>query len=220
MLGFYVSGHPLDAYVDLFAGKNYQTIASLGELADRATFKTAGALVQIDKKFTRKEGKPFAVVWIEDLTGALEVVIWNDVYVEISGALVTGRVVEVRGTIDTRGDSLRATAQKIRLLAPDKTNGVANGNGRSTSAEEGQSAVLLQFSPATTSDDLREVREILASSPGQRPVQLLFDRSPNGPLWVEAGEDFRVDLTAELEQRLSRWLVTAKLESRNTPAGA
>jgi len=220
LLGFYVSGHPLDAYVDLFAGKNYQTIASLGELADRATFKTAGALVQIDKKFTRKEGKPFAVVWIEDLTGALEVVIWNDVYVEISGALVTGRVVEVRGTIDTRGDLLRATAQKIRLLARDKPNGVASGNERSTSAEKGQSAVLLQFSPATTSDDLCEVREILASSPGQRPVQLLFDRSPNDPLRVEAGEDFRVDLTTELEQRLSRWLVTAKLESRDTPAGA
>jgi DNA polymerase-3 subunit alpha len=213
LLGFYVSGHPLDAYVGLFAGKNYQMIASLGELADRATFKIAGALVQIDKKFTRKEGKPFAVVWIEDLTGTLEVVVWNDVYVQISDPLIAGRVVEVRGTIDTRGDSLRATAQKIRLLAPGKTNVVANGNERSTSAEEGQSAVLLQFSPATTSDDLRQVREILASSPGQRPVQLLFDRSPNGPLWLEAGEDFRVDLTAELEQRLSRWLVTAKLES-------
>jgi DNA polymerase-3 subunit alpha len=220
LLGFYVSGHPLDAYVGLFAGKNYQMIASLGELADRATFKIAGALVQIDKKFTRKEGKPFAVVWIEDLTGTLEVVVWNDVYVQISDPLIAGRVVEVRGTIDTRGDSLRATAQKIRLLAPGKTNVVANGNERSTSAEEGQSAVLLQFSPATTSDDLRQVREILASSPGQRPVQLLFDRSPNGPLRVEAGEDFRVDLTAELEQRLSRWLVTAKLESRNRPAGA
>jgi DNA polymerase-3 subunit alpha len=220
LLGFYVSGHPLDAYVDLFAGKNYQTIASLGELADRATFKTVGALVQIDKKFTRKEGKPFAVVWIEDLTGSLEVVIWNDVYAEISDALVAGRVVEVRGTIDTRGDSLRATAQKIRLLARDTTNGVASGDERATSAGEGQSAVLLQFSAATTSDDLREVREILASSPGRRPVQLLFDRSPNDPLRVEAGGDFRVHLTTELEQRLSRWLVTAKLESRDTPAGA
>lgn len=220
LLGFYVSGHPLDAYLDLLAGKNYQTIASLGELADRATFKTAGALVQIDKKFTRKKGKPFAVVWIEDLTGTLEVVVWNDIYVEICDALATGRVIEVRGTIDARGDSLRATAQKIRLLAREKTNGVANCNEGSTSAKKGQSAVLLQFSPAATSADLREVREILASSPGQRPVQLLFDRSPNEPLRVEAGEDFRIDLTAEVERRLSRWLVTAKFQLRNTLAGA
>src|SRR5262249_16627431 len=32
LLGFYVSGHPLDAYVNLFAGKNYQPIVSLGDL--------------------------------------------------------------------------------------------------------------------------------------------------------------------------------------------
>src|SRR5205814_9370156 len=30
LLGFYVSGHPLDAYAELFATKNYQTISSLG----------------------------------------------------------------------------------------------------------------------------------------------------------------------------------------------
>src|SRR5436189_5606803 len=69
LLGFYVSGHPPDAYLGLLAERNYQTIDSLGEMADRATFKVAGALVQIDRKFTRREGKPFAVVWIEDLTG-------------------------------------------------------------------------------------------------------------------------------------------------------
>src|SRR5207244_8035747 len=31
LLGFYVSGHPLDAYVDLFAARNYRSIASLAE---------------------------------------------------------------------------------------------------------------------------------------------------------------------------------------------
>src|SRR5204863_2595856 len=44
LLGFYVSGHPLDAYVDFFAAKNYRTIASLSDLEDRASFKIAGAL--------------------------------------------------------------------------------------------------------------------------------------------------------------------------------
>src|SRR5438477_5764535 len=36
LLGFYVSGHPLDAYADVFAAKNYRSIALLGELDDRA----------------------------------------------------------------------------------------------------------------------------------------------------------------------------------------
>src|SRR4030095_11755250 len=51
LLGFYVSGHPLDAYIDLFAVKRYRPIASLGELDDRAPFKIAGAIVEVEKKF-------------------------------------------------------------------------------------------------------------------------------------------------------------------------
>src|SRR5438094_4841381 len=39
LLGFYVSGHPLDAYADVFAPKNYQPISSLGDLDDRSQFR-------------------------------------------------------------------------------------------------------------------------------------------------------------------------------------
>jgi DNA polymerase-3 subunit alpha len=209
LLGFYVSGHPLDAYADLFAAKNYQPIASLGDLEDRAQFRTAGAIAQVDKKFTRREGKPFAVAWIEDLTGTIEVVVWNDVYVAVSEILVPGRVVEIRGTVDTRGDSLRATAQSVKLLTREKTN-CANGDERNFN----EPVLLLQFSPATTSEELREVRELLASSPGQRRVQLLFDRPTGDPLRMDAGADLRVDLTRDLEQKLTRWLVTTKSERR------
>jgi DNA polymerase-3 subunit alpha len=218
LLGFYVSGHPLDAYVDLFATKNYQTIASLGDLEDRAQFRIAGAIANAEKKFTRKEGKPFAVIWVEDPTGTIEIVVWNDVYVTVSELLVPGKVVEVRGTIDARADSLRATAQKVRVPSASKPNGALNGNGGSPASEE--PAVLLQFSPATTSEELREVREILASSPGQRRVQLLFDRPMGEPLRVDAGADLRVNLTSDLEQKLMRWLVTTKSDRRDLDSAA
>jgi DNA polymerase-3 subunit alpha len=209
LLGFYVSGHPLDAYVELFAAKNYQPISSLGNLEDRSQFRTGGAIAQVDKKFTRKEGKPFAVVWVEDLTGTLEVVVWNDVYVMVSEILAAGRVIEIRGTVDTRGDSLRATAQKVQLVTREKSN-ESNGDEKNFS----EPAVLLQFSAATTSEELRQVRELLATSPGPRRVQLLFDRLSGEPLRVDAGSDLRVDLTRDLEQKLTRWLVTTKSERR------
>jgi DNA polymerase-3 subunit alpha len=216
LLGFYVSGHPLDAYADLFATKNYQPINSLGNLEDRAQFRIAGAIVQAEKKFTRKEGKPFVVIWVEDRTGTLEVVVWNDVYVTVSELLVRGKVVEVRGTIDTRADSLRATAQKVSVPTANKTNRVSNGNG----GPPPEPVVLLQFSPAVTSAELREVRELLASSPGERRVQLLFDR-PNGePLRMDVGAELRVNLTQDLEQKLMRWLVTAKSERRDLDSAA
>jgi DNA polymerase III alpha subunit len=134
----------------------------------------------------------------------LEVVVWNEVYIKIADALVPGRVVELRGTLDKRDDALRAMAQEIKILTPEKTNGA---DERSTN---GESAVLLQFSSATTSNELREVREILASSPGRRPVRLLFDRVTGNSLRLDAGADFCVDLTGDLEEKLSRWLVRPK----------
>jgi DNA polymerase-3 subunit alpha len=206
LLGFYVSGHPLDAYADVFAAKNYRSIASLGALDDRAPFKVAGAIVEVEKKFTRKEGKPFAVLWIEDRADMLEVVVWNEVYLKVSGVLEAGRVVEIRGTLDKRDEIPRAVAQEIKTLSTRKPNGATEG-----STDSGQeSAVLLQFSPATTGDELREVRRILASSPGRRPVRLLFDRANGGALCLDAGAEFSINLTREIEEKLSRWLVSEK----------
>jgi DNA polymerase III subunit alpha len=206
LLGFYVSGHPLDAYGDLFAARNYRSIASLAELDDRAPFKIAGAIVEVEKKFTRREGKPFAVIWVEDVTDMLEVVVWNEVYLRVSGVLAAGCVVEIRGALDKRDDVLRATAQEVKALTPDKMNG-ASQTSTGASREE---MVLLQFSPDATSDELRKVRDILTSSPGRRPVQLLFDRANGSPLRLVVGAEFYIDLTRDLEQKLSRWLVTPR----------
>ena len=208
LLGFYVSGHPLDAYVDVFAAKNYRSIASLVDLDDRAPFKIAGAIVEVEKKFTRKEGKPFAVLWVEDLNDMLEVVVWNEVYLKVSDVLAAGRVVEIKGTLDKRDEALRATALEIRSIALGKINGASERLGDSSE----QLTVVLQFSPATTGDELRHVREILVSSPGRRPVQLLFDRGDGSSLRLDAGAELRVNLTQELEGKLSRWLVTPKLQ--------
>src|SRR5207237_7740588 len=83
LLGFYVSGHPLDAYAAVFAANQYPSMASLKDLADRSQVKVAGAIVQLEKKFTKKEGKPFSVAWVVDGSGSFEIVIWYDVYIQI-----------------------------------------------------------------------------------------------------------------------------------------
>jgi DNA polymerase-3 subunit alpha len=203
LLGFYVSGHPLDAYANVFAAKNYRSIASLGELEDRAQFKIGGAIIGVEKKFTRKEGKPFAVVWIEDLMDMLEVVVWNEVYLKVADALLPGRVVELKGTLDRRDEMLRATAVDIKPLTFGKPNGA---NERPTEISQ-ESAIVLRFSPATTGDELRQVRNILVNSPGRHPVQLLFDRGNGNLLRMDADAEFRINLTPDLEKKLSRWLV-------------
>jgi DNA polymerase-3 subunit alpha len=213
LLGFYVTGHPLDAYAAVLRDGKYQTITSLNELADRASFKIAGAIVQVDKKFTKKEGKPFAVVFLEDLTATLEVVLWNEVYTTLADALVLGRVLAVTGTLDKRDDSLRAVAQRAKVLStvagqtrlPNESNGHSNGHGNGSAATE--SPLVLSFSSGATSDELRQVQTVLASSPGTQPVRLIFCRADGG--FVNMDANIRINLTPELRDKLAPWLQAA-----------
>src|SRR5436190_4726892 len=208
LLGFYVTGHPLDAYAALLSSGGYQTIVSLNELADRASFRIAGAIVQVDKKFTKKEGKPFAVVWLEDLSATLEVVLWNEVYVTASEALSLGRVIAVQGTLDKRSDALRAVAQKVKVLttamaasqAPNKSNGHGPA-GR-------ESPLILCFSATASADEFRQVQAVLATSPGTQPVRLMFCRPDGQSLQMEAGSNLRVAMTPALREKLAPWLRT------------
>src|SRR5213595_2474396 len=202
LLGFYVTGHPLDAYADVIANGKYQSIASLGELSDRSTFRVAGAITQVDKKFTRKEGKPFAVAWLEDLTGTLELVVWNELYLECAEKLLPGNVVGVRGKLDLRDESLRATAEKLCLLSLEVPR---NPNPNRVEPPP----LCLHFSPNTGTDELGEVRALLAASPGRRAVRLIFETAEGETVQVDAGAAFHVSVTAELEERLRRWLITA-----------
>ncbi|MEP7015507.1 MAG: DNA polymerase III subunit alpha [Verrucomicrobiota bacterium] len=210
LLGFYVSGHPLEAFAGLLAERKYQSIVSLGDLNDRAVCRIAGAITQVEKKFRRSDGKPYAIIILEDMTGSIEVFLWDDIYSKVAELIVPGRVIAVQAAVDSRDDRLRAVAQKVKVLTSAKANG--EGNTGSANGTNGEPVILLQFSSAVTSDELREVREILASSPGPRPVRFHFDRGNGNSLRLDAGAEFHVNLTRDLEDRLARWLIATKSE--------
>jgi DNA polymerase-3 subunit alpha len=213
LLGFYVTGHPLDAYAAVLSDGSYQTIASLNELPDRATFRIGGAIVQVDKKFTKKEGKPFAVVWLEDLSATLEVVLWNEVYVPISDTLALGRVIAVRGTLDKRDDALRAVAQKVKVLTPSAAPASPPNESNGNRVALSETPLVLRFSPTASADEFRQVQAVLAASPGTRPVRLMFCRPDGELLQMEAGNNLRVEMTPELRGKLAPWLQTEEMAS-------
>jgi DNA polymerase-3 subunit alpha len=211
LLGFYVTGHPLDAYAALLSDGKYQTIAALNELPDRASFRIGGAIVQVDKKFTKKEGKPFAVVLLEDLTATLEVVLWNEVYTTVADVLALGRVIAVKGTLDKRSDALRAVAQKVKVLTPAAPSppNESNGSGRAN----GEAPLVLCFSPTASADEFRQVQAVLLASPGTQPVRLMFCRADGELLQMEAGINLRVEMTPTLREKLAPWLQTGEMAS-------
>ena len=134
LLGFYVTGHPLDEYRSVLEGGKYSAIIALAEQEDKSTVQVAGALENVEKKFTKKDGKPFAIVVLEDLTGTIEVRIWSEAFAKCSQHLEKGEVVSMTARLDRRDEALALVASEVKpLKAPPA--GLASPVSSSTPAK-------------------------------------------------------------------------------------
>ena len=193
LLGFYVTGHPLDEYRAVLENGKLVPISGLIEVEDKTEVTIGGALVNVDRKFTKKDGKPFAVVVLEDLTGSLEVMIWGEAFNKGALHLEKGRVVTISGRVDKRGeDAARMVAQEV---APLKT---------------GEKPVVLTLPRENlTENDLFSIERALRQSPGGRAVVFQFLSADGNKLRMNLGPAYRVNWTPELKEQLSNWLPAA-----------
>jgi DNA polymerase-3 subunit alpha len=98
MLGFYVTGHPLDEYsekVRELASHDSETVEGLTRGVE---VKLCGILTGIQRK-RNKEGKPWASMQIEDRKGSLEAMLFASQYEANLQFLAEDRAVMVRGSI-------------------------------------------------------------------------------------------------------------------------
>lgn len=193
LLGFYVTGHPLNPYRAILANPKYTPIVGLGAMEDRTDFQAAGSLTEVVKKFTKKDGKPFAIIRLEDLTGSVEAMVWNDVFTKAGKHLEVGQIVGISGRVDKRGEELRVSVSEVAPLRAPKVASSATGE-----------PVRLRFElESLPQDRLGRVRDLLSASPGEQPVELEFHRADGLRLVMHAGPGWRVRWTPELQEQIA-----------------
>ncbi len=193
LLGFYVTGHPLDEYRPALESGKYVAIGSLGEQEDKSTVTIAGALVGVEKKFTKKGSKPFAVVVIEDFTGQLEVMIWSEAFSTSQQHLETGNVVTINGRLDLREEGPRLAANEVKPMKKP---------------EPREKLVVLTLDQAkATESDLITIRDIISQRPGKRRWELRIKANGGRQMRLIPGDEFRITWSTETEQKLAPWLV-------------
>jgi len=134
--------------------------------------------------------------------------------VTVAHALEPGRFIAIQGTVDKRDENVRATAKKVKLLSVENTMGAVNETieltdnfSNSGSAKLTQNEpIVLRFSADASSEELRKVHAILATSPGLQSVILVFRDADGRLVQIDAGESCRVCVTPEIESKLTRWL--------------
>jgi DNA polymerase-3 subunit alpha len=114
VVGIYVSGHPLEKNKDLinkvtnFSSKEIikvqDELESIGKsqtYRDGMNVKIVGIINKVKKKFTKKN-TIMAFVTIEDLSGSIEVIMFDSAYSRWSNLLNEGNIVYVEGKLSIR----------------------------------------------------------------------------------------------------------------------
>ncbi|MGO9261417.1 MAG: DNA polymerase III subunit alpha [Bryobacteraceae bacterium] len=98
MLGFWVTGHPLDRYADKVAELATHDSGNLEGLQKNAEVTLCGVLTGIARK-RNKEGKPWAAMTIEDRNGSVEGMVFASSYERLAPQIVEDQAVLLRGLV-------------------------------------------------------------------------------------------------------------------------
>jgi DNA polymerase III subunit alpha len=162
MLGLYVSDHPLLGVEHILRSNTDMSISSL--LSDESAVDgmvTLGGLITGVQRKVSRTGSSWAIVTLEDLEGAIEVLFFANTYNQYALTLIEDRVVTVRGRFERRDDVVRFTALEMKSL--DVSTGPV-----------GPLLISLPISQCTP-PIVDRMKEILRSHPGKREVHMQID---------------------------------------------
>ena len=188
MLGLYVSGHPLDGFeeaIDAQTDTQLTTILS-GELRNGAEVTIGGLISSVDRRFSKKDGSPWAIVTIEDHHGAqVDVLLFNKVYALVAPQIVEDNIILVKAHVSIRDDrmSLFGDDVKVPELGP--------GNGA------GLPLRLTMRTDQCTVDTIAKLKQVLVNNPGDSDVYLNLVNGEHSQLMV-LGDHLRVARSASL----------------------
>lgn len=200
LLGFYVTGHPLDKFRKVIDSDRYRRLGLVEDLEidnPRDRFPFAGMVRSAETK-TTKAGKPFGILVLEDFTGSSEITIWGESFVPArdAGLMEPGRIIRLKCAVqvDDRTGSRRLTGYEIEELKNRRT---ANNKGP---------LELTLWTNRHSERDLEDIHFIIAGYPGHTPVHLHFQNSAGRRATIELGTAFNVKRSVELEDELARWI--------------
>lgn len=119
LLGFYVTGHPLDRHAGLVRTFASHPIRSLGTLKDNTQVRLTGMVGGFTSKFSKNSGKPFGVLQLEDLDSSIECMLYERALNAVNSAgivLEPGVPLLLEATVSKRDESENPRVIVERLM--------------------------------------------------------------------------------------------------------
>jgi DNA polymerase-3 subunit alpha len=201
-LGYYVSGHPLDGYGAELARFAKRSLADLISEGKSVECKVAGIVTDSRTRRTRK-GDLMAMFSLEDLTGAVETVVFPSSYAKFEPFLTTDTPVLVSGRLEVEGEnSSKVIASDIQPLT-----GITERNARTICIR----AAVPDLSPASAT----ELQRLLDSNPGDTGVDVELYHPHDFRVTIQCSEYVKVRSSPELIRRIENICGTGSVSVLN-----
>ena len=192
-LGLYVSEHPLNAVRGALRRKTDCTLAELERRRD-GDVVTVGGIVGASKAITTKKGDPMVFLRVDDLSGSVEVVVFNSVLAGARELLDVDRMLVLKGRVDHKQEGeTKIVAMEVAPFeaAPD--------------ADSEREVRLRVDARRAQAGLIRELADVAKRYPGEAAVVVALETS-EGPQTYAFGPGFRVkpapDFYAEVKALL------------------
>ncbi|WP_205474614.1 DNA polymerase III subunit alpha [Nocardioides sp. SYSU D00038] len=160
MLGLYVSDHPLLGLEHVLANGTDCTIGQLmvdESIPGGSTITVSGLITSVQRKIT-KRGDAWATITLEDLEGAIEVLLFPSSYQLASPFLTEDAIVRVKGQLSREKDQPELRGQEITV--PDLSDGPSGP------------VVINLPSTRCTPPVVEQLKDVLGTHPGLTEVRL------------------------------------------------
>lgn len=152
MLGFYLSGHPLDLYKD-FLGQT-EDLVDIESLAGEGEAKVVGVINNPERKNTKK-GERYITFIFEDKTSSILCIAWPEIVKRYESLLIANEPVLLCGSYNVYESERQFIVKKIELL-----DEVKYGTG--------------DIALSTKIENLQEIRDTIRDYPGKTSVELVL----------------------------------------------
>jgi DNA polymerase-3 subunit alpha len=188
-LGFYVSGHPLEEYSDIIENYTSTSTQNLGENRIDSEVDVAGMITEVNNHTTKK-GEAMAVIELEDLEGAVKVVVFPNAY-KNSVELAEGKVVWIRGTVKPDKRNRNSDDEKedeVRQIHANKILDIESVAEQQTSALE----VTIPEADLENTEKLEALQEIARANKGDHDLILRLMSSRYGEVIARCAQKYNI----------------------------
>jgi DNA polymerase-3 subunit alpha len=187
LLGFYVTGHPLTPYAPILQKYALANTAALAQLPNRSLTRVGGLIAAVQHGISKKSGKPYSIVTLEDLEGSVQILCMNENYDRYRELLVPNKAILVVGEVNTGDERPKIFPQEMMPLEDAPRKFTRQVQFRLNTAH---------LAP----EQLEAVQNLVAAHPGKCPLLFCFMKPTGERIFVEVHEKFFVTPSRELQK--------------------